>query len=399
MNALEKLRAARAGLILSDPFWGSLALRLELKADDKIASAEVDGKAIYYNPQWIESLPIAEVKGVLAHECAHCILEHPWRMGDRNPRDYNIAADLAINPMLMLQTGFSLPHDAAVDPTYAGQHVEAIYHAIHQERPDPDGDGDQGQEQGQDQEQDSEQQGNGDSNTQGQQQPDPNPDPNGNGGVRPAPQDAEQTPDQQQQEWKTHIAQAAQQAKAMGSMPAGLASTVDEILYPPVPPEVLFRDFIERTARNDYSWQRPNARYAVHGLYLPTLRSDELPEVVIAIDTSGSCWDKVDEFARLVSATLEAYDTRITVLYVDSAVAHVDEFSRADLPLRVQKHGGGGTDFRPAFDYIEEHGIQPACMVYLTDMWGTFPKQEPDYPVVWIATSQDDAPFGEVIRI
>jgi predicted metal-dependent peptidase len=60
--------------------------------------------------------------------------------------------------------------------------------------------------------------------------------------------------------------------------------------------------------------------------------------------------------------------------------------------------GGGGTDFAPVFKHVEEQGIEAACLVYLTDMYGSFPKSAPDYPVLWVSTSHiDNAPFGEVL--
>jgi hypothetical protein len=37
--------------------------------------------------------------------------------------------------------------------------------------------------------------------------------------------------------------------------------------------------------------------------------------------------------------------------------------------------------------------------VYLTDMYGTFPNKEPEYPVLWCATSDVVGPFGETLRI
>lgn len=35
--------------------------------------------------------------------------------------------------------------------------------------------------------------------------------------------------------------------------------------------------------------------------------------------------------------------------------------------------GGGGTDFGPCFEWLDEHGIRPQTVVFLTDLCGTFP--------------------------
>ena len=51
---------------------------------------------------------------------------------------------------------------------------------------------------------------------------------------------------------------------------------------------------------------------------------------------------------------------------------------------------------------MEKEGIEPECVVYLTDGYcDTFPEKEPDFPVLWILTEDHDfnPPFGEVICI
>jgi len=162
------------------------------------------------------------------------------------------------------------------------------------------------------------------------------------------------------------------------------------------------RDFVTRTARNDYDWMRPNRKWFGRGVVLPSLVSDELPQVVVANDTSGSISDRqMQEFAGAISDILGSFDTTATVLHCDTAVRKVEELTRADLPLRLEPIGGGGTDFRPVFDHVEEHGLEPACLIYLTDLYGCFPQRPPDYPVLWVVNRDSCAgppPFGEVIR-
>ena len=59
--------------------------------------------------------------------------------------------------------------------------------------------------------------------------------------------------------------------------------------------------------------------------------------------------------------------------------------------------GGGGTDFGPCFEWLDEHGIRPQTLVFLTDLCGSFPACAPAYPVLWASTGSQKAPFGEVI--
>jgi predicted metal-dependent peptidase len=60
---------------------------------------------------------------------------------------------------------------------------------------------------------------------------------------------------------------------------------------------------------------------------------------------------------------------------------------------------GGGTMYSPAFKYADEMDEQPAGLVYITDgECNDFPRQAPDYPVVWILTQRCEfkPPFGTV---
>ena len=71
------------------------------------------------------------------------------------------------------------------------------------------------------------------------------------------------------------------------------------------------------------------------------------------------------------------------------------------MPLELTPRGGGGTDFRPAFHWVEEHGIAPAALIYLTDLECTHFPDEPGYPVLWARIGQCHAEplFGQLIDI
>jgi len=139
-------------------------------------------------------------------------------------------------------------------------------------------------------------------------------------------------------------------------------------------------------------------------LYLPSCRSEELGEICVAIDTSGSISKKeLLRFATELNEVLETYQgASATVIYCDADVAHTETFTYADLPLKLSAKGGGGTDFKPPFKWIEENMISPVCMIYFTDLeCSSFPPQ-PDYPVLWVivgGAGQGVPPFGESIYV
>jgi predicted metal-dependent peptidase len=72
------------------------------------------------------------------------------------------------------------------------------------------------------------------------------------------------------------------------------------------------------------------------------------------------------------------------------------------LPLELTPEGGGGTDYRPVFEWVEQEGLDPACLVYLTDMECMhFPRCDPEYPVLWarVGGGGNTPPFGDMIDI
>src|SRR5579872_7101495 len=121
----RKLTRARTQLLLNQPFFGTLCLRLTLAAGG-VPTMATDGRRILYDPAFVNSLKPAELEGVLAHEVLHCALGHHCRRGERDSQLWNEAADLAINPIL-IGNGFTLPADALVDPAFGNLSAEEIY--------------------------------------------------------------------------------------------------------------------------------------------------------------------------------------------------------------------------------------------------------------------------------
>jgi predicted metal-dependent peptidase len=397
MTTQEKLIKARTLLIMDQTFFGCLAMRLDMVEDSSFETAATDGEKLYYNPQYIDGLSLKQTIGLLAHGVMHCALGHIWRMDSRDGDTWNRACDYTINENL-IRAGFTLPDGILNDPQYKDKAAEEIYTILNMKPKAPQNQNGSGQGQGQGQKQSKDGQGqpqDGKGKQQGQGQPQPGKtDPGKCGSIIPAKSkdEAKKT----ENKWKAAVSQA--KTIARGSMPAEFARQIEKVLYPPMPWHTLLRDFIEHSTKNDYSWSRPNARYFSTGLCLPSLISDELPEIGIVIDTSGSIDEAaLNRFAQECSNIFEAYDTTIRVLYCDTKVHKEETFTKADLPMSMKPVGGGGTDFRPAFEYFTQKGYAPKCVIYFTDLYGTFPNIEPEFPVMWVTKTKDkEVPFGQV---
>ena len=424
MTTAQKLTRARTQLLLNQPFFGTLGLRLKL-VPGSLPTMATDGSRIVYNSAFVGELKPAELEGVLAHEVLHCALGHHCRRGEREPGLWNEAADLAINPLL-LGNGLTLSAGALIDPAFANLSSEEIYarllrrrsegaSAVQQQAPQQTnvGGGMGNVPQGthgaatSDPMSDS---SNGSGSSQNEQQTGQAMGPasmrsGGFGAVWDASDEhghaaspAEKR--RQEHEWSIAAEQALRSAKACGNEPGGIERPVSESRQSQQDWRTILRDFVAATAPSDYRWTPPNRRYIASGLYLPSVERRGLGEVVIAVDTSGSIGKReLEQFAAEISAiSEETQPEAIHVVYCDAAVQCVQQFGSSE-PVQLEPKGGGGTDFRPAFEWVAENDITSVCLIYLSDLCcNSFP-ETPEYPVLWVTDSRETAPFGETVRI
>jgi predicted metal-dependent peptidase len=390
MNSVKRrLVAARAALVLDHPFFGSLALRMDILEETRgrTRTMATDGRSIFYQKAFVTECSDQELVGVLAHEVMHPAMQHHTRRGDRDPRLWNEAGDYAINPILT-EAGFALPGTPLLDPRYYGMTVEQIYEALKDSRT-----GEEGQDPPENEETGS--QGHADT-AQGGDNTDENPDAAQRpGAVLDAPD-----PVQQEAEWQVAVKQATQAAQMMGQLPAGIALAVEEVMKPRVDWKSILRRFVQQSATADYSWRMPNRRYIARGLYLPELRSESMPTLIVVVDSSASTQGVLPAFkAELQSIVEECKPESTIVIMADATVQRMDEFQHGD-PIEFNVEGFGGTDFRPAFEHVDREQLNPACLIYLTDGDGCYPDEPSDYPTLWaITTPNRQAPWGETVNI
>ena len=204
----------------------------------------------------------------------------------------------------------------------------------------------------------------------------------------------------QEHEWSIAAEQALRSDKACGHDPVGVERPLMESRRSQQDWRAILREFVAATATSDYRWMPPNRRYIASGLCLPSVERRGLGDIVIAADTSGSIGKlELEQFAGEISAiSEEAQPEAIHVVYCDAAVQSTQGFTASE-PIRLEPKGGGGTDFRPAVEWVAKNDITPVCLIYLTDLCcHSFPAT-PEYPVSWVTDSRRTAPFGETVRI
>lgn len=386
-----RLTELKTAMLLYVPFFASLMMdMLTLKVGKfpdvfgaNTPTAATNGRTLWIDQDFLNSLKLPEAVFLLCHEIGHCMWQHMPRgrhyldlgfEGEAfNPALWNMAGDYVINDMLVKSQIGDMPKGGLLDRKYTSDMlVEDVYRDLKENPPKGMG---------------------------GHQ-----PDPNGNTGVTMDTHLLEPS-ELAENEWRRAVKTAAEAAKAMGSMPAALARFVDEFVNPQVTWQEKLRYHVTRAVGREHStWAKPHRRRLVtQRIYMPSYTGTGAGEIVVAIDTSGSIGQK--ELNAFLSELAEILDTckpeRVWVLAADAEVASVTELHEGHdiVSNPPELKGGGGTDFRPVFDWCDKEGIVPAALIYFTDMYGSFPSEEVEYPVIWCATSEQQGPWGETIHI
>ena len=371
MTTDERIHKSITKLLLEQPFWGALALKLNIRREDAVDTMGTDGTRLYYNQKFVDNLTDPELMGTLAHELQHLVLGHPWREGNRHHIRWNIACDESFN-WLLKKFGFTLPKDTLDDPKYHGMSAEEIYAKLLN---DPNYAGLEALEK----------------MMSGQTTFDKGA---GSGSKKG---------DMTAVDWQIAAQQAAAMAKAAGNLPGDLERLLDALTQPKVDWVSVLRRFVDENIQpSNYSWTRPNRRYMAEGTYLPGIIKENTPRIGIGVDTSGSISNKLlQQFAaELEGIMADVMPECLDVVYCDTAVRGNDIFEYGSGPVKFTPYpGGGGTVFQPVFDHFKDK--PPACLIYFTDMDSSDTPEEPPYPTLFVAPagSRRNAPFGEKVEV
>lgn len=427
MNAASRVRKARTALLLQQPFFGTLAVGLALKIDnDPALTCATDGQSLLFNPGWVSTVDDQELKSAITEMVLHCALRHPLRRNGRNAELWNEACDQAVFAT-MQRSGIALRSRCRVNPEFASKPAEAIYRLLRQKPPAPSS----GQQKRPSQAGSKEQPkslppptGKGAASNTGASPVPPPPTASPDSGVdriTATPSDASTQPGSghvpnQAGEVRDpppgtdkHVAEAimaraiqraSKSAKRMGYLPAELQAEIQEMLRVRQDWRAHLSLWMQQITNTDYTWKHPNRRYLALGMYLPSLTVPALGPIVFGVDTSGSISQtELNEAADEATAVCDqVLPEKMHVVYCDAEVQGVDTFERGDTLTFVRK-GGGGTAFRPVFDWATALEEPPAGLIYFTDGHGPFPEAAPDFPVLWLIKGSVVPPWGEFVRI
>ena len=396
MTYLEKIQKAKARLMLEQPYFGTIASSLRLEENNELLTFLSDGEALRYNSEYIDRLDVAEVEFVMANGAMHSVLKHQDRSSGRTQWLWQTATDYVVNSMLV-KNGMQLPEYANYEHKFDGMYAEEVYQMLRDEMMNDEfGMEEQIEQIMEDDDVHNEnitmQQENVASPDAAEEKYDKN---------RTDKEESSSTPSQNSEalseELKEQFEQIFQKLNRQGTLPKDLQFVVPEYFSHKVDWREFLYGYIAAYAKSTYSFVPPNMKYLYRGIYLPSLSSDLL-RIVIAIDTSGS----VDEmllstFLGEVNSIMQSYPNyEIDLLTADAKIQSHKVFLPGE-SLEYEVSGGGGTDFRPVFEYIDQQINYPTLLLYFTDGMGTFPETEASYDVMWVMPEKMEVPFGEVM--
>lgn len=221
------------------------------------------------------------------------------------------------------------------------------------------------------------------------------------------------------EEWK-RIAESLEQdletfSKNAGSSAGNLIKCLKEVNREKYDYEDFLKKFsirgeVMKTSEDEFDYVFYTYGLSLYGnlpLIEPLEYSDDkkIRDFVIAIDTSGSCsGELVKHFIEKTYNILRDSENffrkvNIHIIQCDSKIQHDDVIkSREDFEnyiKNVKIYGGGGTDFRPVFQYVKELVDAKAFrnlkgIIYFTDGIGIYPEKKPDYDTAFVFVDDED---------
>lgn len=446
---------SRNRLLQTNSFYGMLLMHMRFFLDEECETAYTDGERIAFSPAFMDKLTDSELDFVLMHEILHVVLEHCFRVGDRDNFLFNCASDIVVNSNIRLSNGddplsitiAAFGESMNIAPNGKPGHLytaEEVYEMFPRSERDKasggsgkgngtsssgSGDGN-GSSQGK--------KGSGSAKKEGGEEGDASQancgkeSKSGTGGAAGGKGQKglsgtrwddhshwkEDDGDSQLSDtWRARVAAAAatvlsieEASDGCGSVPLGVDRLLKERHRSQVDWRTLLHEFVQEEIC-DWSFSPPDHRFPDSPFFLPDFNGtvENVRNILFMADTSGSISDDMlsHAYSELL-AVIEQYDGAFEGFlgFFDAEVYEPVPFSTVEDLAEIRPKGGGGTSFHAVFDHVrkwtEEKEEPPACLIMLTDGYAAFPDEEATggVPVLWLINNEDvTPPYGKVARI
>ena len=367
----KKFTDAKCQLIFDKPFFGTLVSYLVPTPTDNIDQTAVSSRGhLYYNPKYVESLSVAELQVVMAHEVLHLALDVFGRLGNRNRTIWNIAHDYAIN-WILYEAGMIIPPEWYLDSRFSSMSADEIYNSLMSELNEDDIE-----------------------NLEKSHIECVSGDHNQSSEIQEYKLDngvSEQDPD-----WNSILKTSYVITDGIGSLPGQLLLKINSVKSRKITWDSILQEFVTSCVydRSDFTWERPDRRETNSKDIIMPAMSGVSNDIVVCIDVSGSVLKS--ELVRFLAETeslLETICSEVKIFTVDTKIHNELQTSCINDVVKQLK-GGGGTDFTSVFKTLDSSYPKPSCVIFFTDLHAKgIPSISPEYPLLWVApTEHGDIP-------
>lgn len=402
------LQVARSQLTKETPFFGIISSHMRiipvsesLKGQIKTAAITPTGICMY-NPDFIRKLSFPEVKGLLVHEASHPAFNF-WEQFDlRDLKTANKAHDYQINMNIVDSPLMELPKGGLYEERFRRMSAMEIFFILEKESKQNKAESSEGGEGGESGE--SDQGAQGDSYTleddikqeiidqiEKEYYSSKRSQDIGNDELSKIRQNAKQ-------DWKDTLEKALiedrkhrEAGNQRGAIPAHMREELEGILHPKLNFDNLLKRFFGHfgsPARPSFKHRNRRNTYLPNTFVKPRLIANK-PKLYFLLDTSGSMLDtegknSLRSALGMMKRLITNGNYEVVVVLADADVQEEIEFSDVLKSVNGEKQlfaGGGGSDFRSAFERIweraREENQSQAPIICVTDGAIAVPEAQP----------------------
>jgi predicted metal-dependent peptidase len=425
---MKRLLLSRLRILINNGFYGLLLMHMIYSIDENCDTAATDGERIYFGPKFMDELSDSELDFILMHEILHVVLQHCFRHGDRNDKQFNIACDIVVNSNILRSNHMNL-QTITLNKYGESMHIapdgkegyeytaEQVYEML---SPMPSGNNNKsslagapcaGDDKGEEEDDDDD---DGKVSALGRAKQE-----KGEAGRSGLEDDhskwgMEEEDDTLRDVWVKRLSDACEAisirdpSNKRGILPLFAERLLNELRTPQTDWRMILNDFVQEEIV-DYSFTPPDRRFDESPFFLPDFNDKEelLKNILFMIDTSGSMSD--DEITAAyseVKGAIDQFDGKLEgwLGFFDAAIIEPIKFSDIEEFKIIKPQGGGGTDFQIIFEYVYKYmqDDPPVSIIILTDGYAPYPKEKlaMGIPVLWIINNEDvTPPWGKVARI
>ena len=405
-NSIEtELNRFKANMLLARPFYGDILLRLPIVHDDSVETACTDGRSIRWSAHFFGTLTTEQRRYVLMHEVFHVLLRHPLRVNARDPKIWNVAADIIVNNMCD-----KLAYDVKANPalrmdrppdgifriTDQDATADNLYEIIRAENKKKPGKkfimlrknyrSSRG--------------------SANDLEAVPLPAEDLTGGVSLSEEEAEALA----QQIASMIRAAAEHDRGTSGsffIPRELLSLTRS---KPLDWRKILKDFLSEVQADETSYATPERKYLHMDLILPghgLSEEGELESVWAFVDSSGSVSQaELNEFLTQLYRIAKDFRCEMNIAYWDTSVTDVYEKLRTEKQvLTAQPKHSGGTDINCVYRFVHDRHLKPLVSLILTDGYFGVPQQDlrkalnPHSTILVISNESQNPVYGTIGRV